>query len=86
MAKITGEMRKLGKKNPELLLQKLEAVELTDLEFLIMRLRYIDGLVFKQIPDIAGVSERWVYKVHKKAAQKTAASIKLAEWLALTGR
>ena len=47
MIKIKEELRRLGKKSPQLLLNKLEAVELSNLEFLIMKLRYIEGLSFK---------------------------------------
>lgn len=81
MKKICIELRNLGKKHPELLKQRLEVVDLTDLEFFIMKLRYIDGLVFKQIPDIVGVKERYMYKLHKSAIEKTVAKLKLADWL-----
>ena len=81
MKKICIELRNLGKKHPELFKQRLEAVDLSDLEFLIMKLRYIDGLVFKQIPDMVGVCQRHVYKVHKSAIEKTVAKLKLADWL-----
>lgn len=79
MKKICVELRNLGKKHPELLKQRLEAVDLTDLELLIMKLRYIDGLLFKQIK--VGISERQMFKVHKKAIEKTVAKLRLADWL-----
>jgi DNA-directed RNA polymerase specialized sigma subunit len=70
MADIIAELRKLGKKNPQLLLEKLEKMELTSLEFIILKSRYIDRLFFKQIPEIIGKSESWMYKVHKQAIKK----------------
>ena len=91
MKKICAELRRLGKKSPELLYTKLEAVDLTDLEFLIMKLRYIDGLDFKLIPEkikqlynqAEAYSDSWVFKVHKKALKKTVDALKLADWLSL---
>nr|DAR69726.1 MAG TPA: Protein of unknown function (DUF1492) [Caudoviricetes sp.] len=91
MKKICAELRRLGKKSPELLYTKLEAVDLTDLEFLIMKLRYIDGLDFKLIPEkikqlynqAEPYSDSWVFKVHKKALKKTVDALKLADWLSL---
>ena len=79
MKKACEELRRVGKTSPELLKQRLEAVDLTDLEFLIMKLRYIDGLLFKQIK--VGISERQMFKVHKKAIEKTVAKLRLADWL-----
>ena len=79
MKKICIELRNLGKKHPELFKQSLEVVGLNDLEFLIMKLRYIDGLLFKQIK--VGISERQMFKVHKKAIEKTVAKLRLADWL-----
>jgi DNA-directed RNA polymerase specialized sigma subunit len=70
MADIIAELRKLGKKNPQLLLEKLEKMELTSLEFIILKSRYIDRLFFKQIPEVIGKSESWMYKVHKQAIKK----------------
>ena len=91
MKKICAELRRLGKKRPELLYAKLESVDLTDLEFLIMKLRYIDGLDFKLIPEkikqlynqAEPYSDNWVFKVHKKALKKTVDALKLADWLSL---
>ena len=91
MIKIKEELRRLGKKSPQLLLNKLEAVELSNLEFLIMKLRYIEGLSFKQIPEeikklinhAEPYSDSWIFKVHQKALKKTVARLKLADWLGL---
>ena len=79
MKKICEELRRVGKQSPELLKQRLEVVGLNDLELLIMKLRYIDGLLFKQIK--VGISERQMFKVHKKAIEKTVAKLRLADWL-----
>ena len=79
MKKVCEELRRVGKTSPELLKQRLEAADLTDLELLIMKLRYIDGLLFKQIK--VGISERQMFKVHKKAIEKTVAKLRLADWL-----
>ena len=70
MAKFQDELRKLGKKNPQLLLKKLKKMDLTELELIILKSRYIDGLFFKQIPEVIGKSESWMYKEHKKAIKK----------------
>lgn len=94
MKKICAELRRLGKKSPELLYTKLEAVDLTDLEFLIMKLRYIDGLDFKLIPEkikqlynqAEPYSDRHIFRCHKKATEKTVAAFKLADWLAFVGQ
>lgn len=91
MKKICAELRRLGKKSPELLYAKLEAVDLTDLEFLIMKLRYIDGLDFKLIPEkikqlynqAEPYSDSWIFKVHRKSIEKTVDRFKLADWLSL---
>lgn len=61
----------LACRNKELLEKKLEALELSKLELIIMKRRYIDGLFIKQIPEFSGVSERWVKKVHARAINKT---------------
>lgn len=64
------DLRAAGKRNPELLMKKLEKLELSELELAIMKFRYIDGLLIKQIPILASVGERWVKKIHCKATQK----------------
>jgi hypothetical protein len=65
------DLRGIGIKNPELLIQKLEQVGLTKQEFIVMKLRYIDGLLIKQIPDHMQAEERWVKKLHYRAIIKT---------------
>ena len=65
------DLRVIGIKKPELLIQKLEQVGLTKQEFIVMKLRYIDGLLIKQIPDHMQAEERWVKKLHYRAIIKT---------------
>lgn len=89
MKKVCEELRRVGKTSPELLKQRLEAVGLTDLEFLIMKLRYIDQWDFKLIPgEIKRInnqakpySDRHIFRCHKSAIEKTVAKLRLADWL-----
>lgn len=83
--KITKLLRKAGRKEPQLLLARFQNTDLTDLELAIMKHRYIDGLGFKLIPycDDVCISENWMYKVHKKALEKTIYKLELLEYLAL---
>lgn len=64
------DLRLAGKRAPQLLMQKFEKIGLSGLELAIMKLRYCDGLLIKQIPDLVSVGERWVKKVHMKATIK----------------
>ena len=64
-------LRIAGANNPQLLVEKLERVGLTKLELNIMKMRYIDGLLIKQMPKMLQVEERWVKKVHSRAIIKT---------------
>lgn len=73
----------LACRNKELLEKKLEALELSKLELIIMKRRYIDGLLVKQIPEFSGVSERWVKKVHARAINKTLDGLQVADLLEL---
>lgn len=61
----------VGRHNPQLLIDKLEKVGLSNHEFNIMKLRYIDDLLIKQIPELLSVEERWVKKLHSRAIIKT---------------
>ena len=89
MKKVCEELRRVGKTSPELLKQRLEAVGLTDLEFLIMKLRYIDQWDFKLIPEeikrinnqAKPYSDRHIFRCHKSAIEKTVAKLRLADWL-----
>lgn len=77
------DLRRAGQKNPQLLTKKLEALGFSDLEFSIMKFRYIDGLLIKQIAFKASVSERWVKSVHHKATIKALDALKPADLLEL---
>lgn len=83
--KIIKLLQKLGRQEPQLLLARLQVIDLTDKELAIMKHRYIDKLKFKQIPscDDVRVSENYVFKVHKKALEKTVYKLDLAEYLVL---
>lgn len=67
----------------KLLEQKLYALDLSKLELLIMKLRYVDGLLIKQIPELSGVGERWVKKVHAQAIIKTLDGLTINDLLEL---
>ena len=68
----------LACRNKELLEKKLDALELSKLELIIMKRRFI-----KQIPEFSGVSERWVKKVHARAINKTLDGLQVADLLEL---
>lgn len=70
------DLRQAGERNPQLLLAKLSNIGLTKLQLDIMRLRYIDGLLIKQIPDVVCVGERWVKTAHAEAIIKALDRIK----------
>ena len=65
------DLSRIGHSNPELLVHKLEKVGLNRQELSIMKLRYIDGLFIKQIPEHVQAEERWVKKLHARAIIKT---------------
>lgn len=69
--KINCALRLAGRRNPELLMKRFEALGFSELELVIMKLRYIDGLLFKQIVDQIPVGERRMFNLHKSALQKT---------------
>ena len=83
LQKFKEDIRNAGRKNPELLEQKLQALELSCLELTIMKLRYIDGLMIKQIPAVVFVGERWIEKVHAKAVSKALDGLTAADLLEL---
>lgn len=63
-------LKRLGRRNKELLLEKLEELDLTDTEFIIMQKRYIEGLSFKQILPFINVQDRRMFDLHKSAIKK----------------
>ena len=70
LKKFKGVLHKIGLSDPELLISKLEGIGLTDLEFSIIKMRYIDGLYVKQMPEFARRGERWLKRVHAVAINK----------------
>lgn len=74
--KFKEDLRQAGERNPQLLLEKLSNIGLTKLQLNIMKLRYIDGLLIKQIPDVVNVGERWVKTAHAEAIIKALDQIK----------
>lgn len=76
-------LRCAGQRQPELLMQKFENIGLNRLELTIMKLRYIDGLLIKQIAAQAVVGERWTKKVHLAATLKALDKIKASDLVEL---
>lgn len=64
------DLRTAGVLNPQLLMNKLQKIRLSDLELEIIRLRYIDGLLIKQIVFYTHHCENWIKKVNQKATNK----------------
>ena len=81
--KFKDDLRRAGERNPQLLLEKLGNIELTKLQLNIMKLRYIDGLLIKQIPDVVRVGERWVKSAHAEAIIKALDRLKVADLVEL---
>lgn len=63
-------LRFAGVTKPELLTSKLEGIGLTELELSIIKKRYIDGLLIKQMPEFVCCGERWLKRVHAVAINK----------------
>ena len=57
---------RIAKKYPEYFTQAINDVCFDKKAIKIMHARYIDGLTFKEIPDIVHVEERQVYRIHQK--------------------
>lgn len=81
--KFKEDLREAGRRHPQLLIQKFETFRLSELELSIMKLRYVDGLLIKQIAYETGYGETWVKKVHRKATLKILDTMKLADLLEL---
>ena len=64
------DLRTAGVLNPQLLMKKLARLKLSDLELEIIRLRYVDGLLIKQIVFYTHHCETWIKKVNQKATKK----------------
>ena len=81
--KFKDDLRIAGLKNPQLFIKKLEHIGLSRLEFNIMKLRYVDGLLIKQMPDLLQIEDRWIKRVHSRAIIKTLDGFSLADLLEL---
>jgi DNA-directed RNA polymerase specialized sigma subunit len=77
----TEDLRKAGQKHPAFVEKMFMLSDLNNVELIVMKSRYIDGLLFKQI-DI-GVSQRQVFRCHKEGIRKTEDKFGLAEILDL---
>ena len=75
---VVAALKKIGRERPETLIERLNSLGLSDTECEIVKLRYIDGLLFKQILDKVNIKERYMYRVHKKAITKAVDNI---NWL-----
>lgn len=75
------DLKKAGHNHPAFVEKMFKLADLNDVELSVMKSRYIDGLLFKQI-DI-GVSERQKYRCHKEGIKKTGDRFGLAEVLDL---
>lgn len=73
------DLRSVGLQNPVLLIRKLENIGLSRLEFSIMKLRYVDGLLIKQMPDVLNCGERWIKSVHSVAIIKALDRLSVAD-------
>jgi hypothetical protein len=73
------DLRSVGLQNPVLLTRKLERIGLNRLELDIMKLRYIDGLLIKQMPDVLNCGERWIKSVHSVAIIKALDRLSVAD-------
>jgi hypothetical protein len=81
--KFKDDLRVAGLKNPQLFIKKLEQLGLSKLEFNIMKLRYIDGLLIKQMPDLLQIEDRWIKRVHSRAIIKALDGLSVADLLEL---
>jgi len=68
--KDTDILKRYGRRSPDKLLEKLRLLELSDKSIKIMKLRYVDKIPFKQIPELVGCEERWMFRLHNKAINK----------------
>ncbi len=83
LAEFKKDLRTAGVTNPQLLMKKLQKLDLSDLEIEIIKLRYIDGLLIKQICFQTRHCETWIKRVNYKATQKILDGLTTADWLEL---
>ena len=70
LKKIKKDLRIAGMINPELLMHKLQRLGLSDLELEIIKFRYVDGLLIKQIAFNTGHCQAWIKKANQKVLKK----------------
>ena len=75
------DLKKAGHNHPAFVENMFKHAGLNNAELIVMKGRYIDGLLFKQID--LGVSERQKYRCHKEGIRKTGDKFGLAEILDL---
>ena len=63
-------LKKIARKDADFFMRFVGEYCDNDKQLKIMRLRYIEKLKFKQIPDIVFVEERQVYKLHQKVIDR----------------
>lgn len=83
MRKVKEELKRVGEKYPLLLTKVFDVSNLSELEYIILKGRYIDGLLFKQIEYLTGKSERYVYRCHENAIKKTVEKFNILDLLNL---
>lgn len=83
LKKFKDDLRAAGRRNPQLLTNKLEKLDFSELELSILKYRYIEGLLIKQIAYRTGYGEPWVKKVYRRATLKLLDRLKLADLLEL---
>jgi U3 small nucleolar RNA-associated protein 14 len=66
LKKIKKDLRIAGIVNPELLMKKLQRLGLSNLELEIIKERYIDIKLIKEIAYNTGHCEAWIKKAHQK--------------------
>ena len=66
LKKIKKDLRIAGQINPELLMHKLLRLGLSDLELTIIKARYIENKLIKQIAFDTGHCETWIKKENHK--------------------
>lgn len=75
------ELYRLGREEPEVLLNKMERAGLSEIEMKIVRLRYIECQGFKQIDYIINYSEDGRKKAHTRACNKIIKRFKVSDFL-----
>lgn len=83
LKKFKDDIRAVGRRNPQLLINKLDRLDFSELELSILKYRYIEGLLIKQIAYQTGYTQRWIKRVHQKATLKALDGLNVADLLEL---